>query len=98
MSTESPEEAPKLYAAREPIFPKRVSGTFRQLKWWLMGFTLVVYYVTPWLRWDRGPEMPNQAVLVDMANRRFFMFWIISAQLQTIAINNKLDASKFFIR
>ena len=76
MSTETPEDAPKLYAAREPVFPKRVKGKFRQLKWWLMIFTLGIYYITPWIRWDRGPEMPDQAVLVDMANRRFFMFWI----------------------
>lgn len=76
MSTEAPEEAPKLYAAREPVFPKRVKGKFRQLKWWLMIFTLGVYYLTPWIRWDRGPNMPNQAVLIDMADRRFFMFWI----------------------
>jgi len=76
MSTETPDEAPKLYAAREPVFPKRVKGKFRQLKWWLMSFTLGVYYITPWIRWDRGPNMPDQAVLIDMAGRRFFMFWI----------------------
>ncbi|MEE9454169.1 MAG: cytochrome c oxidase accessory protein CcoG [Paracoccaceae bacterium] len=76
MSDRPPQEAPSLYAAREPVFPKRVSGKFRQLKWWLMIFTLGVYYITPWIRWDRGPEMPDQAVLVDMAGRRFFMFWI----------------------
>ncbi|MAY31797.1 MAG: cytochrome c oxidase accessory protein CcoG [Rhodovulum sp.] len=66
----------KLYAAREPIFPRRVSGKFRNLKWWLMAFTLGIYYLTPWLRWDRGPKLPDQAVLVDLANRRFFFFWI----------------------
>jgi len=76
MSTESQEEAPKLYAAREPVFPKRVNGKFRQLKWWLMIFTLAVYYITPWIRWDRGPNLPDQAVLIDMAGRRFYMFWI----------------------
>jgi polyferredoxin len=36
--------------------------------------TLTIYYVTPWLRWDRGPYAPNQAVLVDLAHRRFYMF------------------------
>ena len=67
---------PQLYAAREPIFPRRVKGPFRTLKWWLMGVLLGIYYITPWLRWDRGPAMPDQAVLVDMANRRFFFFMI----------------------
>ncbi|MGC8201647.1 cytochrome c oxidase accessory protein CcoG [Aliiroseovarius sp. PTFE2010] len=72
-STQSPEQ---LYAAREPVFPRRVKGKFRNLKWIIMILTLGVYYLTPWIRWDRGPELPDQAVLVDMAGRRFFFFWI----------------------
>ena len=70
-----PDAAP-LFAAREPIFPRRVSGTFRTLKWWILWITLGIYYVTPWIRWDRGPNLPDQAVLVDIANRRFYFFWI----------------------
>ena len=30
----------------------------------------------PWLRWDRGPGVPDQAVLVDIGNARLFFFWI----------------------
>ncbi|MFC0278999.1 cytochrome c oxidase accessory protein CcoG [Falsigemmobacter intermedius] len=67
---------PSLYSAREPVFPRRVKGTFRSLKWWIMGVALAIYYITPWLRWDRGPHLPDQAVLVDLANRRFFFFMI----------------------
>jgi cytochrome c oxidase accessory protein FixG len=70
------EASPSLYAAREPIFPRRVSGPFRNLKWYLMAFTLGIYYLTPWLRWDRGPSLPDQAVLLDLAGRRFYFFWI----------------------
>lgn len=69
-------DPPSLYAKREPIFPKRVKGRFRNLKWIVMAVTLAIYYVMPWIRWDRGPSMPDQAVLVDLANRRFFFFWI----------------------
>ena len=65
-----------LYAAREPIFPKRVYGKFRNLKWAVMLVTLGIYYLTPWIRWDRGPNLPDQAVLVDLAGRRFYFFWI----------------------
>ncbi len=73
-----PENAPQdvLYAAREPIFPRRVKGAFRTMKWWLMAVMLGIYYVTPWIRWDRGPTLPNQAVLLDLQGRRFFFFWI----------------------
>ncbi|MBC2834648.1 cytochrome c oxidase accessory protein CcoG [Paragemmobacter straminiformis] len=73
----SPDTEPQsLYAKREPIFPRRVKGNFRTLKWWLMAVTLGIYYITPWLRWDRGSNLPDQAVLIDMANRRFFFFMI----------------------
>jgi cytochrome c oxidase accessory protein FixG len=67
---------PSLYAAREPIFPRRVKGSFRTLKWWLMAVMLGIYYITPWLRWDRGPNLPDQAVLLDLGGRRFFFFMI----------------------
>jgi len=67
---------PKLFAAQEPIFPRRVSGFFRTFKWWIMAFALGIYYLTPWIRWDRGPALPDQAVLVDLASRRFYFLWI----------------------
>jgi cytochrome c oxidase accessory protein FixG len=65
-----------LYAARKKVFPKRAEGTFRRLKWIIMAITLGIYYVTPWLRWDRGAHAPDQAVLLDMVNRRFYFFFI----------------------
>ncbi len=65
-----------LYAAREKVFPKRVNGQFRRLKWIVMLITLGIYYITPWIRWDRGEFAPDQAVLIDMANRRFYFFFI----------------------
>ena len=65
-----------LYEKRKGVYPKAVDGKFRRLKWAIMIVTLTIYYVTPWLRWDRGPWAPNQAVLVDLAHRRFYMFGI----------------------
>ncbi len=76
MTDIQPNTPPSLYAAREPIFPKKVSGWFRNLKWVIMLVTLTIYYVTPWIRWDRGPSLPDQAVLLDLGDRRFFFFWI----------------------
>ncbi|WP_047995509.1 cytochrome c oxidase accessory protein CcoG [Puniceibacterium sp. IMCC21224] len=58
------------------MFPRRVSGRFRQLKWAIMAVTLGIYYLTPWIRWDRGPNLPDQAVLIDLAQRRFYFFFI----------------------
>ncbi len=66
----------KLYAARKKVYPKAVSGKFRRLKSAFGIIALLVYFITPWLRWDRGPGLPDQAVLVDLAHRRFYFFWI----------------------
>jgi len=65
-----------LYAPKKKIYPKRTEGAFRRLKWIIMALTLGVYYVTPWIRWDRGPYAPDQAVLIDLMNRRFYFFMI----------------------
>ncbi len=65
-----------LYARRADIFPRAVDGFYRRLKWVVMAVTLAIYYVTPWLRWDRGAYAPDQAVLVDLAHRRFYFFAI----------------------
>src|SRR6185369_14180922 len=65
-----------LYQKRKAVFPRQIDGKFRRLKWAIMAVTLTIYYATPWLRWNRGPYAPDQAVLVDLAHRRFYMFSI----------------------
>ena len=65
-----------LYKAREKVYPKRASGTFRQAKWIVMAVTLGIYYLAPWIRWDRGPTAPDQAILLDFPGRRFYFFFI----------------------
>jgi cytochrome c oxidase accessory protein FixG len=65
-----------LYAAAQRIYPQSVSGTFRRLKWIILGVTLGIYYFLPFLRWHRGPNEPTQAVLVDLAHHRFYFFFI----------------------
>jgi cytochrome c oxidase accessory protein FixG len=66
----------QLYKKREPIYPKLVHGRFRAFKWLMLVGTLAVYYLTPWLRWPRGPGEPSQAVLIDFAGGRFYFFFI----------------------
>src|SRR5215468_11906864 len=65
-----------LYAGREKVYPKLAHGRFRAVKWLVMTVTLGIYYALPWLRWQRGPDLPNQAVLLDMAHNRFFVFFL----------------------
>ena len=76
MASQQAPSTPQLYAPREPIFPRRVSGPFRTMKWWLLAGMLGIYYILPWIRWDRGPNLPDQAVLLDMGGRRFYFFMI----------------------
>ncbi|MDR3469723.1 MAG: cytochrome c oxidase accessory protein CcoG [Xanthobacteraceae bacterium] len=65
-----------LYAARKKVYPQAVHGRFRRIKWSILVATLGLYYLLPFVRWDRGPGLPNQAVLVDMPHRRFYFFFI----------------------
>ncbi|WP_338827086.1 cytochrome c oxidase accessory protein CcoG [Bradyrhizobium sp. 27S5] len=65
-----------LYAPRKKVFPQSVSGRFRSIKWRLMAVCLGVYYLLPFVRWNRGLGAPDQAVLIDFPNRRFYFFFI----------------------
>jgi cytochrome c oxidase accessory protein FixG len=69
-------QSEQYFSKQEKIYPKRVWGRYRKLKWLAMLFTLGVYYLTPFLRWERGPNAPDQAVLIDLANSRAYWFWI----------------------
>ncbi|MGV6801898.1 MAG: cytochrome c oxidase accessory protein CcoG [bacterium] len=66
----------QLYKKREPVYPKLVHGKYRLIKWVMLFGTLAVYYGLPWLRWQRGTDEPNQAVLVDFIGQRFYFFGI----------------------
>lgn len=67
---------PPLYAPRRKIYPQSVKGRFRTIKWIALIVTLGIYYILPFIRWNRGPNAPDQAVLVDFPNRRFYFFFI----------------------
>ena len=66
----------QLFESRRKVFPQKIDGTFRRLKWLVMIIALGVYYTLPWLRWDRGPNAPDQAVLLDLEAKRFYFFFI----------------------
>jgi cytochrome c oxidase accessory protein FixG len=70
------QKASPLYAGRVEVYAKAVKGRFRTIKWAALVVLLGIYYVTPFIRWDRGPNAPDQAVLVDMAGGRLYFFGI----------------------
>lgn len=66
---------PPLYADHIKVQPRAVKGPVRTVKWAVLGLLLGLYYLVPWIRWDRGPGAPDQAVLVDIAHARIFFLW-----------------------
>jgi cytochrome c oxidase accessory protein FixG len=76
VSAKAQKQASPLYANRVKVYPRRVSGRYRAIKWALLIGCLAIYYLLPFLRWDRGPNLPDQAVLIDLAGRKAYFFWI----------------------
>ena len=71
----SPDDEP-LYVGGPRIYQQSVKGRLRTIKWAVLFVCLGVYYFLPFVRWYRGPNQPDQAVLVDLANNRFYFFFI----------------------
>ena len=61
-----------LYEVRKKIYPRAVSGWFAKWRWALVIATQLVFYVSPWLSWNG-----RQAVLFDLAARKFYIFGIV---------------------
>ncbi len=66
----------ELYQARIPIYPRSVKGRFRTLKWGILALAYGVYFLLPWLRWERSIGIP-QAVAFDIEARRFYLFDLV---------------------
>jgi len=66
-----------LYQQRIPIYPRSVKGRFRAFKWAVLGLAYGVYFLLPWLRWGRNVG-PDQAVLFDIAGRKFYLFNLVA--------------------
>ena len=63
-----------LFAPHEHVYPKTVKGPVRRIKWLILTLCLAIYYLLPWVRWDRGPGQASQAVLLDIYDGRFYFF------------------------
>jgi len=65
-----------LFAASRKVYPRAASGRFRTLKTRVSAVLLAIYFLAPWIRWDRGPGAADQAILLDMSGRRGYFFGI----------------------
>lgn len=69
-----PEEV--LFQERIEIYPRSVKGRYRSIKTAILILAYAVYFLLPWLRWDREVG-PAQAVLFDLESRRFYIFDLV---------------------
>ena len=61
-----------LYVSEAKIQSRAVSGWFATWRWLLVWFTQLLFYGLPWLPWNG-----RQAVLFDLAARRFYIFGMV---------------------
>ena len=67
----SPVEA-ELYEVQRTIYPRAVHGWFASWRVAVVLATQLVYYGGPWLTWNE-----RQAVLFDLAARKFYIFGVV---------------------
>lgn len=67
------EDQVALYQKRIPIFTRSVKGTFRRFKTAVLVLAYAIYFLLPWLPWNRV-DAPSQALLFDLPGRRFLIF------------------------
>ena len=62
----------RMYQAREQIYPREISGRYARLRWLAVWLTQLVFYGLPWVSWNG-----RQAVLFDLAARKFYLFGLV---------------------
>lgn len=61
-----------LFEVRKKIYPRALTGWFATWRWVLVWFTQIVFYGGAWLGWNG-----RQAVLFDLAARKFYIFGLV---------------------
>ena len=64
------------FQERIEIFPRSVKGRYRSIKTSILILAYSVYFLLPWLRWERDVG-PVQAILFDIEARRFYIFDLV---------------------
>jgi cytochrome c oxidase accessory protein FixG len=68
-ATAADEVEQQLYEVRKKIYTRAVHGWFARWRWALVWATQIVFYGLAWLPWNG-----RQAVLFDLAARKFYIF------------------------
>jgi cytochrome c oxidase accessory protein FixG len=58
-----------LYKSEKKIYPREIQGNYAKWRWFFVWVTQIIFYLTPWITWGG-----RQAILFDIASRRFYIF------------------------
>lgn len=58
------------------IQPRSVKGRFRGLKTGIMVLAYAMFFILPWVRWERAIG-PDQAIIFDIPARRYYIFDLV---------------------
>lgn len=61
-----------LFEVSKKIYPRALTGWFSSWRWIMVWFTQILFYGTAWLNWN-----DRQAVLFDLAARKFYIFGMV---------------------
>jgi cytochrome c oxidase accessory protein FixG len=83
-------EVVSLYQKQQKIYPRAVHGWFAAWRWALVWLTQLVFYGLAWLPWNG-----RQALLFDLAARRFYIFGLVLYPQDFIYLTALLVISAF---
>ncbi|CAN5154215.1 cytochrome c oxidase accessory protein CcoG [soil metagenome] len=83
-------EMVSLYQSEAKIQSRAVHGWFAGWRWALVWATQLLFYGLPWLQWNE-----RQAVLFDLASRRFYIFGLVLYPQDFIYLAGLLILSAF---
>ncbi len=79
-----------LYEAQKTIHARSVKGWFANWRWFFVWATQIVFYGLPWLQWNG-----RQAVLFDLASRRFYLGGLVLYPQDFIYLTGLLVVSAY---
>src|SRR5947209_8286872 len=68
----APAQDVAVFEMRRKIYPRAVDGIFARWRIAFIFITQAIYYGLPWLTWN-----DRQAVLFDLADRKFYLFGLL---------------------
>ncbi|MFZ9470491.1 MAG: hypothetical protein ACO26G_05540, partial [Rickettsiales bacterium] len=58
------------FTARKKLYPQKIFGRFRSIKNKLNFIFLIIFCLTPFIRYDRGEYAPKQANFIEIVNSK----------------------------